>query len=90
MSKRGGVCAYIRESLPVRCLSNAYLQECLILEISINNRKSFVFSLYRSPSQMPDKFDSFFNDFEKLIIDIYSRKADFLLMIGDFNTKSCI
>ena len=22
--KRGGVCAYIRESLPVRCLSNAY------------------------------------------------------------------
>ena len=35
--KRDGVCAYIRESLPVRCLSNAYLQECLILEISINN-----------------------------------------------------
>ena len=37
--KRGGVCAYIRELLPVRCLSNAYLQKCLILEISINNKK---------------------------------------------------
>ena len=61
--KRGGICAYIRESLSVRFLSNAYLQECLILEISINNRKGFVVSLYRSPSQMPDKFDSFFNDF---------------------------
>ena len=37
--KRGGVSAYIRDSLPVRCLSNAYLQECLILEISINNKR---------------------------------------------------
>ena len=36
-----------------------------------------------------DEFDSFINDFEKLIIDIYSRKADFVLMIGDFNAKSC-
>ena len=89
MSKRGGVCAYIRESLPVRCLSNAYLQECLILEISINNKKGYVVSLYRSPSQTPDEFDSFINNFEKLIIDIYSRKADFVLMIGDFNAKSC-
>ena len=87
--KRGGVCAYIRESLTVRCLSNAYLQECLILEISINNKTSYVVSLYRSPSQTPDEFDSFINDFEKLIIDIYSRKADFVLMIGDFNAKSC-
>ena len=44
--KRGDVCAYIRESLPVRCLSNAYLQECLILEIYINNKKGYVVSLY--------------------------------------------
>ena len=85
--KRGG--AYIRESLPVRCPSNAYLQECLILEFSINNKKGYVVSLYRSPSKTPDEFDSFINNFEKLIIDIYSRKADFVLMIGDFNAKSC-
>ena len=36
-----------------------------------------------------DEFDSFINDFEKPIMDIYSRKADFVLMIGDFNVKSC-
>ena len=87
--KRGGVCVYIRESLPVRCLSNTYLQECLILEISINNKKGYVLSLYRSPSQTPSEFDSFINNLEKLIIDIYSRKADFAVMIGDFNAKSC-
>ena len=86
--KRGSVYAYIRESLPARCISNTYLQECYILEISINNKKSYVVSLYRPPSQTPDEFDSFFNNLEKLIIDIYSCKADFILMIGDFNAKS--
>ena len=59
------------------------------MEISINNKKGYVVSLYQSPSQTPDEFDSLINDFEKLIIDIYSRKADFVLMIGDFNAKSC-
>ena len=28
--KRGGVCASVRESLPVRNFSNSYLSECLI------------------------------------------------------------
>ena len=68
--KRGGVCAYIRESLPVRCLSNTYLQEYFILEISINNEKGYVVSLYRPPSETPDEFDSFINDFEKTAVDI--------------------
>ena len=45
-AKRCGACAYITESLPVRCLSNTYLQECLMLEISINNKKGYVVSLY--------------------------------------------
>ena len=30
--RKGGVCAYIKESLLVRCLSNTYLQECLLLK----------------------------------------------------------
>ena len=59
------------------------------MEIFVNNKKGYIVSLYRSPSQTPDEFDSFINNFEKLIIDIYSRKADFVLMIGDFNAKSC-
>ena len=87
--KRGGVCAYTTESLPVRCLNNTYLQECPVLEIYINNKKSYFVSLYLLPSQTPDELYSFINNLEKLIIDIYSRKADFVLIIGDFNAKSC-
>ena len=49
--KRGGVCAYIRELLPVRCLFNTYLKEYLILEVCINSKKEYVISLNRSPSQ---------------------------------------
>ena len=45
--------------------------------------------MYRSPSQTPDEFDSFINNLGNLIIDTYSQKADFVLMIGDFNAKSC-
>ena len=60
----------------------------LILEISINNRKDYVVSLYRSLSQTPDEFGSFINNLEKFIANIYSRKANFVLMIGDFHAKS--
>ena len=49
---RGGVCAYIKKSLHVRCLINTHLQECLILEITINSKKGYVISLYRSSSQI--------------------------------------
>ena len=34
--RRGGACVYFRESLPVRCISNPYLNECLIFKISVN------------------------------------------------------
>ena len=40
--KKGGVCAYIRESLPVRNFSNSYLSECLTLEVTISNKKGLL------------------------------------------------
>ena len=89
MLKEAVYVRYIWESLPIKYLSNAYLQECLILEISINNKNGYVVSMYRSPGQTADKSDLFINNLEKLISDIYSQKADFVLTTGDFNAKSC-
>ena len=37
--KRGGVCIYYKESLPVRIISLPYFKEDLILEMSKNNKK---------------------------------------------------
>ena len=67
---------YIKESLPDRCLTSTCLKEYLLLEISINNKKVYVVSLYRSPIPAPDKVDSFISNLEKRIIDIYSLKKD--------------
>ena len=86
--KGDGVSANIRESLPVRCLSNAYLQNVLYWKFLLITKRGYVVSLYRSPSQTPVEFEPYINNFEKLIIDIYSRKADFVLVIGDINVKS--
>ena len=37
--KRGSVSVYFKESLPPRCLPNPYLKECIIIEVSINNKR---------------------------------------------------
>ena len=67
--KQGGVCVYFKESLPVRYLSNPYLNKGLIFEISINNKRGYevsinnkrvyVVSIYRSLSQTSDDYNSF-------------------------------
>ena len=36
--KRRGVCAHVREPLPVRNFSNSYFSECLTLEVTISNK----------------------------------------------------
>ena len=45
--KRGRVCAYVRESLPVRNFTNSYLSQCLTVEVTIRNNEGYVVTLYR-------------------------------------------
>ena len=64
---RGGVCAYVRESLPVRNFSNSFLSECLTLQVTISDKKGYVITLYRSHSQTSDEFQFFINNFRKTL-----------------------
>ena len=41
--KRGCVCVYFKESLPVTCLPKKYSKECLIFQVSNNNKRGYVF-----------------------------------------------
>ena len=82
------MCVYFKESLPVSCLPNPYLKECLIFEVPINNKRGYVVSIYRSPSQTSDGFNSFTTNLEKRLVNISSTNPHFILMIGDFNDKS--
>ena len=86
--KRGGVCAYFRESLPVREITNHHLSECLVLEVSLKNKKGYLVSLCCSLNQNPDEFELFLTHLENFLPDITSRIPNFMLLLGDFNGKS--
>ena len=72
--KRGCVCAYIRESLPVRNFSNSYLSECLTLEVTISNKKGYVITLYIY-------IDSFISNLEKLLINTTNFDPHFVILV---------
>ena len=82
------VCVYFKESLPVICLPNVFSKECLLLEVSVKNKRDYVVSLYRSLSQTSDEFDLFITKLEKIVVDISRSNRHFLLLIGNFNAKS--
>ena len=85
--KRGGVCIYYKESLPVRVISTPYLKEALLLEMSYNNKKVMVSVIYRSPSQTNDDFDTFLSNFHMLLNEINNRKPSLSVITGDFNSR---
>ena len=86
--KGGGVCAYIRKSLPAGNSKNSYLSKCLTLEVTISNQKGYIIILYWSPSQTSVEFDYFVSNLEKLLINITSFDSHFVILLGDFNAKS--
>ena len=86
--ERGGGSIYFQEHFAVLPARPLNLNECLVLEINIQNKKGFVISLYRSLSQSNDEFDQFLLNFEKLISDKMSQNLHFILVTGDFNVRS--
>ena len=49
-TNRGGVCIYYKESLGVRVVNITSLTECLICEVTMQNKKGYAVVVYRSPS----------------------------------------
>ena len=87
-TKRGSVCIYYRNSLPLKILGTQHLQECLNFEIRLRGKLCRFVSLCRSPSQSQDDFEAFWNNFE-LNLDAATANNTFLTaVLGDFNTKS--
>ena len=86
-NKRGGVCIYYKNTLPLKVLDIHILQECINFEIKIGNKLCNFIVLYRSPSQSQDTFESFIDNLE-LNIDAIAAKNPYLIgILGDFNAK---
>ena len=86
-TKRGGVCIYFKESLPLRLYNFSYLNECICFEIMISTKLCNFISLYRSPSQSSDEFENFVYNLD-LTLEALTQKNPFPTIInGDFNAK---
>ena len=60
-------------------------------EISYNNQKCFIVSLYRSPSQSANEFQVFLKELENIIESICTPgNCDLVIIVGDFNAKLSI
>ena len=86
-TERGGVCIYYKESLAVRLVDITSLPECLVCEITIQNKKEHVAVMYRSPSQSSIDFESFLSGFENILSSVLFSKSQFTDILGDFNAR---
>ena len=86
--KRGGICIYYKQSLPVKLIKLPFLQEVLLLELNDQNKKIIVSCLSRSPSQNSEEFGSFLINFEYLLSDINACKPSVSVILVDFNASS--
>ena len=70
-SKQGGVCVYYRNSLPLNLLDIFYLLGCIVLELKIDNKFCKIVSLYKSPNQSQDEFETITNNLELILDKIF-------------------
>ena len=85
--KRGGICIYYKNFLPLKVTGVRLLEECITFDLIIRNKLCSFVALYSSPSQSQDDFATFSDNF-KMTLDLASKKNPYLLVVlGDFNAK---
>ena len=87
-NKRGGVCIYYKNFLPLRVLGIQYLQECINFESNIGGKICNFISLYRSSSQIQGKFEKFIDNFQLNLETLCQNNPFIIVLIGNLNTKS--
>ena len=79
---------YYKENLSLRIISTSYFDQCLLCEVTCQNKKGYITVIYRSPSQSCCEFEDFLFNLEKLINQIKQLKPSFTIILGDFNARS--
>ena len=69
-------------------ISIPYLNESLLCEVTIGSKKCIIGTVYRSPSQNSDEFESFLSNFEFLLQDISNCNPYLTLLLGDYNARN--
>ena len=63
------------------------MQECINFEIKIKDKLCNFITLYRSPNQCQDDFESFINNIELNLDSIMTNNPFATVILGDFNAK---
>ena len=87
-NKRGGVCIYYKNFLPLGVLIIQYLQECINFEFNIGIKICNFTSLSRSPSQTQDEFEKFIDNLELNLETLCQNNPFLIVLIGHLNAKS--
>ena len=89
--KRGGICIYHKDFLPIKVNNITYiiscLQESLNFCLSVYGKQCNITLTYRS-SQSLEEFDTFLSNFEFLLDYIANCNPFVSIIIGDFNARS--
>ena len=78
--KRSNVCIYYKKPLPLRLVDITSLPECLVCEVTIQNKKGYVAVMYRSPSQSSIEIEFFLSGFEDMLSSILFSQSHNLLL----------
>ena len=73
-TKRGGVCIYYHNSLPLKVIDIQFLNECINFEIRIGGKLCNFLCSCRSPSQTRDIFETFADNFGSTLDTIVNKK----------------
>ena len=84
-TKKGSVWIYFKNFLHLKVLDILLLQECINFEIKITDKTCNFISLYRSPSQCTDEFESFADNLVLNFNSIALRNPYLILVLGDCN-----
>ena len=88
-AKRGGVCIYYKDHLPIIKRNDlCQLHECLVTELRIGKKKCFFTCLYRSPSQTSKEFEDFCTEPNLFLSNINDLIPARSVITGDYNARS--
>ena len=87
-TKRGAVCIYYRNSLPLKVIDIQFLNEYIDFEIRNGGKLCSFLCLYRSPSQTRHIFETFVDNFELILDSVINKNPFLIIALGDFNTKT--
>ena len=86
--KRGGVCMFCKDYLPViRRDDLCALTECIVVEVNSGTKSLFFTCNYRSPNQTVDEFESYCQSFHLTLTNIDDTSPFSSVLIGDFNAR---